>query len=68
VSDEVLEERRQALLDAGGYFPRNRERVVSPALRAYAVMAQSADKGAVRDVAVVEAALQAAAEREPVLS
>jgi len=68
VSDEVLEERRQALLDGGGYRPRNRERVVSPALRAYAVMAQSADKGAVRDVAVVEAAMHAAAEREPVLS
>ncbi|KHK96566.1 dihydroxy-acid dehydratase [Microbacterium mangrovi] len=68
VSDEVLEERRRALLDAGGYRPRDRERVVSPALRAYAVMAQSADKGAVRDVSVVEAALQAVAEREPVLS
>jgi dihydroxy-acid dehydratase len=68
VSDEVLEERRRALLDAGGYKPRDRERVVSPALRAYAVMAQSADKGAVRDVSVVERALAAADEREPVLS
>jgi len=68
VSDEVLETRRQALLDAGGYRPRDRERVVSPALRAYAVMAQSADKGAVRDVSVVERAMQAADERESVLS
>ena len=64
VSDDVLETRRQALLDAGGYRPRDRERVVSPALRAYAVMAQSADKGAVRDVSVVERAMQLVDERE----
>ena len=34
----------------GVYAPANRERKVSAALRAYAAMATSADKGAVRDV------------------
>ncbi|MFT4214059.1 MAG: dihydroxy-acid dehydratase [Microbacterium sp.] len=69
VPDEVLEERRERLLATGGYRPRTRERIVSPALRAYAVMAQSADKGAVRDVDAVEAAMaaQAQAAVEPVL-
>ncbi|MFT4307418.1 MAG: dihydroxy-acid dehydratase [Microbacterium sp.] len=67
VPDEVLEERRERLLAAGGYRPRSRERAVSAALRAYAVMAQSADKGAVRDVDAVEAAVAAQAAREPVL-
>jgi len=57
VPDDVLEERRRVLLDNGGYRPRDRQRVVSPALRAYAVMAQSADKGAVRDVDKVERAV-----------
>jgi len=57
VSDEVLAERRRALLAAGGYRPRTRVREVSAALRAYAVMAQSADKGAVRDVDAVERAM-----------
>ena len=64
VADDVLETRRQALMDAGGYRPRDRQRVVSPALRAYAVMAQSADKGAVRDVSVVERAMKSIDERE----
>ncbi|MFJ3214547.1 dihydroxy-acid dehydratase [Kitasatospora sp. NPDC086801] len=50
VPDEVLAERRRALEAAGGYRPKNRERQVSQALRAYAAMATSADKGAVRDV------------------
>ncbi|MGW2252234.1 dihydroxy-acid dehydratase [Kitasatospora sp. NPDC001660] len=50
VPDEVLAERRQALEAAGGYRPKNRDRQVSQALRAYAAMATSADKGAVRDV------------------
>ncbi|WP_329396718.1 dihydroxy-acid dehydratase [Streptomyces lydicus] len=48
VSDEELAARREAL--GGVYAPRNRERKVSAALRAYAAMATSADKGAVRDV------------------
>ncbi|MFD7904648.1 dihydroxy-acid dehydratase [Kitasatospora sp. NPDC059722] len=50
VPDEVLAERRRALEAGGGYRPKSRERQVSQALRAYAAMATSADKGAVRDV------------------
>ena len=38
----------------GGYKPKDRDRQVSAALRAYAAMALSADKGAVRDVSLVE--------------
>ncbi|WP_404290608.1 dihydroxy-acid dehydratase [Glutamicibacter arilaitensis] len=63
VSDDVLAERRERLLATTGYRPANRERVVSPALRAYAAMALSADKGAVRDVDRVERALREADER-----
>jgi dihydroxy-acid dehydratase len=50
VDDDELERRRAALEAAGGYRPVSRERQVSTALRAYAAMALSADKGAVRDV------------------
>jgi dihydroxy-acid dehydratase len=63
VSDAVLEERREALLAGNGYVPAARERTVSPALRAYAAMATSADTGAVRDVEAVERALGEAARR-----
>lgn len=48
VDDAELARRDQAL--GGRYVPKNRERKVSAALRAYAAMATSADKGAVRDV------------------
>ncbi|MEU4197566.1 dihydroxy-acid dehydratase [Kribbella sp. NPDC026611] len=48
VPDEELAVRRDAL--NGVYAPKNRDRKVSAALRAYAAMATSADKGAVRDV------------------
>ncbi|MBB5120370.1 dihydroxy-acid dehydratase [Streptomyces eurocidicus] len=48
VPDEELAARREAL--GGTYAPRDRDRKVSAALRAYAAMATSADKGAVRDV------------------
>ncbi|MER7818296.1 dihydroxy-acid dehydratase [Streptomyces sp. NPDC096153] len=48
VDDATLAARREAL--GGVYAPKNRERKVSAALRAYAAMATSADKGAVRDV------------------
>ena len=47
---EVLERRREHLEANGGYRPKNRVREVSPALRAYAHFAQSADKGAIRIV------------------
>jgi dihydroxy-acid dehydratase len=50
VDDDVLAARRAALEAGGGYRPADRDRVVSPALRAYAAMATSADKGAVRDI------------------
>ncbi|MGW2375059.1 MULTISPECIES: dihydroxy-acid dehydratase [Kitasatospora] len=50
VPAEVLAERRRALEAGDGYRPKNRDRQVSQALRAYAAMATSADKGAVRDV------------------
>ncbi|MGW7576780.1 dihydroxy-acid dehydratase [Streptomyces sp. NPDC054765] len=48
VGDVELESRKLAL--EGVYAPKQRERKVSQALRAYAAMATSADKGAVRDV------------------
>ncbi|KSU76686.1 dihydroxy-acid dehydratase [Pseudarthrobacter enclensis] len=54
VSDELLAERREKLLINGGYKPKDRERQVSAALRAYAAMATSADKGAVRDISFLE--------------
>ncbi|MGI5349597.1 dihydroxy-acid dehydratase [Streptomyces sp. CA-250714] len=52
VPDETLAARREAL--AGRYAPASRERKVSTALRAYAAMATSADRGAVRDVTLLE--------------
>ncbi|MFF3461606.1 dihydroxy-acid dehydratase [Streptomyces sp. NPDC001984] len=48
VDETELSRREQAL--GGTYAPKNRDRKVSAALRAYAAMATSADKGAVRDV------------------
>ena len=50
VPDAELDRRRALLEATTGYQPRNRERAVSPALRAYAAFALSADKGAVRHV------------------
>ncbi|MGJ5898106.1 dihydroxy-acid dehydratase [Streptomyces sp. V2] len=47
--DDAELARREAALN-GVYAPKSRERKVSAALRAYAAMATSADKGAVRDV------------------
>jgi len=50
ISDEELEARRQAELARGteAFKPADRNRVVSKALRAYASMVSSADKGAIR--------------------
>ncbi|MGW8361303.1 dihydroxy-acid dehydratase [Streptomyces wedmorensis] len=48
VDEATLAARREAL--GGVYAPKNRQRKVSAALRAYAAMATSADKGAVRDL------------------
>ncbi|WP_160063492.1 dihydroxy-acid dehydratase [Psychromonas sp. L1A2] len=49
VSEEVLAERR-AKQDTIGWKPVNRIRPISAALKVYAMMATSADKGAVRDL------------------
>jgi dihydroxy-acid dehydratase len=69
VPEEELAERRERLEAAGGYVPAARDRIVSPALRAYAAMATSADTGAVRDVNAVERAVAAAARaQDPSLS
>jgi len=54
ISDEELSQRRRAM-DAKGWKPASvRPRKISAALRAYAAMVTSADKGAVRDVSQVE--------------
>jgi dihydroxy-acid dehydratase len=56
VSDDELA-RRRAAMDAKGesaWKPVDRVRVVSAALQAYALMATSADKGAVRDVTQIQ--------------
>jgi dihydroxy-acid dehydratase len=66
ISDEELAERRERLESGSGYVPNLRERAVSPALRAYAAMATSADTGAVRDVNAVERAVAAAAASKPI--
>lgn len=52
VPADVLAKRREAQLarDYDAFTPKNRERVVSAALQAYAAMTTSADTGAVRDV------------------
>jgi dihydroxy-acid dehydratase len=63
LTDAELEDRRARVEATTGYRPaEERPRAVSPALRAYAAMATSADTGAVRDVARIEA-LQDAATR-----
>ena len=57
VSDEVLAARRDAMQARGAkaWKPtKDRPRKVSAALRAYAALATSADRGAVRDVSQVE--------------
>ena len=55
VSFEELHDRRAELQHTlGGYRPADRERKVSLALRAYAAMATSADKGAVRDISRID--------------
>ncbi len=56
VSGEELGTRRTEMESRGAiaWKPENRERFVSPALRAYAAMTTSASRGAVRDVSQVE--------------
>jgi dihydroxy-acid dehydratase len=54
VPAEVLAERRAAIEAGGGYKPKDRDRPVSLALKAYALLATSAATGAVRDRAMLE--------------
>ncbi len=56
VSDEELARRNAAMLARGkqAWKPVNRQRPVSLALKAYAMLATSADKGAVRDTSKLE--------------
>lgn len=52
ISDEALAERRRKMEAKGdqAWKPAKRDRVVSKSLQAYAIMASSADRGAVRDI------------------
>ncbi|MDQ7011072.1 MAG: dihydroxy-acid dehydratase, partial [Mariprofundaceae bacterium] len=52
ISSKVLDERRRAMEAKGAeaWKPVSRDRVVSKALQAYAVLTTSADRGAVRDL------------------
>ncbi len=52
---ELTRRRQQEDARSDGWQPRDRQRQVSAALRAYAAMATSADKGAVRDLSRIEA-------------
>jgi dihydroxy-acid dehydratase len=56
VADEELARRRAVMEGSGNdaWQPVGRQRVVSAALQAYALMATSADKGAVRDVTQIQ--------------
>ena len=56
VTEEELEQRRRRMEQKGtaAWQPKNRQRYVSAALRAYAAMTTSAANGAVRDVTQVE--------------
>ena len=54
VPAEVLAERRAAIEAAGGFRPKDRDRPISLALKAYALLATSAATGAVRDRALLE--------------
>ncbi len=56
ISDDELDRRREAMRAKGSaaFKPVQRDRVVSPALRAYAAMATSAARGGVRDVSQIE--------------
>jgi dihydroxy-acid dehydratase len=56
VSEEIIYERRSMMEKRGAnaWRPKNRQREVSAALRAYAAMTTSAAHGAVRDVSQIE--------------
>ena len=51
ISDEVLQERRDAMnKKENAWQPKPRQRKVTEALKAYAMMTTSASNGAVRDI------------------
>jgi len=56
IPDEELEARRKTMeaKGAGAWKPANRQREVTPALKFYARMTTSADKGAVRNLALLD--------------
>src|SRR6266699_6270321 len=54
VSEDELAARRAALEAGSGYRPKDRDRPVSLALKAYALLATSAATGAVRDRSKLE--------------
>ncbi len=56
ISDAELQKRREAMEAKGklAWKPVDRVRVVSPALKAYAMLASTADKGAVRDLSKLD--------------
>jgi len=50
ISDSEIEQRLRKMEESEKPFQANRDRTVSLALQAYALMATSADRGAVRDI------------------
>ncbi|WP_316367899.1 dihydroxy-acid dehydratase [Candidatus Thiodiazotropha sp. CDECU1] len=56
IADEILQQRRDAMTARGNqaWQPMGRERVVSQALKAYAALATSAARGAVRDLSQLD--------------
>ncbi|PVV17023.1 MAG: dihydroxy-acid dehydratase, partial [gamma proteobacterium symbiont of Ctena orbiculata] len=56
IADEILQQRRDAMAARGNqaWQPVGRERVVSQALKAYAALATSAARGAVRDLSQLD--------------
>ena len=56
INDEALTQRKNKMNAKGksAWKPKPRTRKVSQALRAYALMATSADKGAIRDISKLE--------------
>ena len=54
ISDQEIESRTQKMQKSEAPYQANRDRRVSLALQAYAMMATSADRGAVRDLDLIK--------------
>ena len=67
ISDEALAARREAMIGRGtaAWSPATRKRQVSAALRAYAALTTSADRGAVRDLSQLDPSPVQTAEPVP---